>query len=121
MLKRRKMSKSAKNNSKSRRLKEKRRKKDAARALYEGYRKAGTNGKSKRQKKKLQKEGEFRAERHLQGDCGNTGCSKCNPPSFKGVLLQGKAFKIPQKMWMKMNALGLFNQKKEKRKGTYTR
>ena len=92
------MSKKAKSESKKRRLKEKQQRKAAKTAEYEGYRKAGKNEKSKRFKLKA-KGARFRPQRHVQGDCGNVGCIRCQGINFALFVTA-----MPQKYWLRMQA-----------------
>lgn len=74
------MSKKSKQASKEHNRKEKRSKKLAQQAKYDSWRAAGTNQKSSRAKARA-KIGKrmARVGRHLEGPCGNEGCSRCNP------------------------------------------
>jgi hypothetical protein len=73
------MSKRAKSEAKKRRRAKKRARKAAQRAKYEAWKAAGQNSKSKRVKLRKKRERTVRSVRHRLGPCGNIGCMKCNP------------------------------------------
>ena len=91
------MSKKAKENSKLKRLNQKRARKAARQAQYEAYRKAGQNKKSKRCRKNA-KGGTVRSNRHAVAFCGNLGCFKCHP-KFNNPLTASKSSCIYSKQF----------------------
>lgn len=71
------MGKRARSAAKDRRLKAKRAKKSAMRALWESYRDQGVVKGSKRQKRAAGRQ-TVRVKRHALGQCGNVGCMRCS-------------------------------------------
>jgi len=67
------------------RLNQKKTRKAATQATYEGYVKSGNNRKSKRAQRQGQK-GLVKNERHAVSYCGNLGCARCFP-KFADPLL----------------------------------
>jgi hypothetical protein len=72
------MGKAAKTRKADYRKKEKHKRKEQQRALYESYKAAGTNKKSKRN---ITKKRVVKSSKHSTGNCGNVGCerSSCFP------------------------------------------
>lgn len=73
------MSKKKKSEAKQRRRSDKRARKAAQRAKYEAWKLAGQNTKSKRVKLRAKRKTVIRLVKHAMGPCGNIGCKKCSP------------------------------------------
>lgn len=73
------MSKKAKKATKDRNRAAKRAKKLANREKYQAWAASGQNSKSKRVKIKSRKNKLVITVSHPNGECGNIGCSRCNP------------------------------------------
>ena len=92
------MSKTARSGAQDRRLKEKRARKAAMQARYEGFRTQGANSKSKRFIKGLKRLA--KTEKHSLSTCGNPGCIQCYGLSFKAFLRKGVPWRMPQWMFL---------------------
>lgn len=71
------MSRRSRQAQKDRRQADKRAKKEANKAKWAEYAKAGTNQKSKRAKANKKAQAQVKVESHPNGVCGNAGCKKC--------------------------------------------
>jgi hypothetical protein len=94
------MSKKSRKTAKAKRLREKRARRMKMQALYDSYREKGMNTKSKRARKSISKGKTLSAIPHTW-KCGNTGCTKCFPVSFKSFLVNGEPKGMPQWMWLR--------------------
>lgn len=72
------MSKKTKSQAKEKRRSLKRSRKAAQRAQYESWAREGQNKKSKRNRLANGRARTVRLRSHVDGECGNLGCLKCN-------------------------------------------
>ena len=94
------MSKTSDAKNSERRRREKFARKQAKKALYESYAKAGANSKSKRNKQKSKKNLVSGVD-HPDGECGNPGCKKCYGVNFAPFIKNGQPHQMPQWMWQR--------------------
>jgi hypothetical protein len=83
---------------------EKAKRKAAQRAKYQAYRDSGHN--SKRAKISKAKKATIRKIRHRLTDCGNTGCQRCTPISFRPFIdKMDRAVGMPQWMYIQFEKI----------------
>jgi len=112
------MGKTSRTKSKEKRKEQKRARKNAQKALYESYMKQGKNTKSKRSTLNNKRKAKaISVVSHPDGACGNPGCAKCFGVFFGPFLCKGKAYRMPQWMFMKWDSLTKEERKSINRKG----